>query len=158
MRKLINQIMRFGVVGVLAFIIDYGIFVLLANWLNIHYLVANIFGFTISLIFNYLMSMKFVFERKEDADKKKEFIAFAALSVIGLGINELVILACVDGIYLHNTGLQEMFDIGFAKQAGKIIATGIVMVYNFISRKLLSRVKKHKAEIRSAQKSGAEME
>ena len=74
MRKLINQIMRFGVVGVLAFIIDYGIFVLLANWLNIHYLVANIFGFTISLIFNYLMSMKFVFERKEDADKKKEFI------------------------------------------------------------------------------------
>lgn len=136
MRKLMNQIMRFGIVGVLAFIIDYGIFVLLANGLHIHYLIANVFGFTISLIFNYLMSMKFVFERKENADKKKEFIVFAALSVIGLGINELVILACVDGIYMHYDRLWEMFDVGFAKQAGKIIATGIVMVYNFISRKL----------------------
>lgn len=136
MRKLINQIMRFGIVGVLAFIIDYGIFVLLANGLNIHYLIANFFGFTISLIFNYLMSMKFVFERKENVDKRKEFITFAVLSVIGLGINELIILTCVDGIYLHSMKLQEMFDIGIAKQAGKIIATGIVMVYNFLSRKI----------------------
>lgn len=136
MRKLINQIMRFGIVGALAFIIDYGIFVLLANWLNIHYLAANVVGFTVSLIFNYLMSMKFVFERKENADRKKEFIAFAVLSMVGLGINELVILACVDGIYMHNAVLQETFGIGLAKQAGKIIATGIVMVYNFISRKL----------------------
>jgi len=136
MSKLINQIMRFGIVGVLAFLIDYGIFVLLANVLDVYYLVANFFGFTISLIFNYLMSMKFVFSRKEGADKKKEFVAFCILSVIGLGINELIILACVDGIYLHSVKLQGIFDIGIAKQAGKIIATGIVMVYNFISRKI----------------------
>ena len=32
--------------------------------------------------------------------------------------------------------LQEKIDIGLAKQAGKIVATGIVMVYNFISRKI----------------------
>lgn len=136
MNKLISQIMRFGIVGVLAFLIDYGIFVLLANVLNVYYLIANFFGFTISLIFNYLMSMKFVFARKEDADKKKEFVTFAVLSVIGLVLNELIILACVDGIYLHSVNLQRIFDIGFAKQAGKIIATGIVMVYNFISRKI----------------------
>lgn len=142
MNKLINQILRFGVVGVLAFLIDYGIFVLFANVLNIHYLIANFFGFTISLIFNYLMSMKFVFSRKEGADKKKEFVTFCILSVIGLGINELIILACVDGVYLHSIMLQETFDIGIAKQAGKIIATGIVMVYNFISRKIFIEGKK----------------
>lgn len=136
MKKLIDQIMRFGVVGALAFVIDYGVYVLLANGLKINYLIANIFGFTLSLIFNYLMSMKFVFERKEGTDKRKEFVTFAILSVIGLGINELIIYGCVDGIYLHNAVLQEKFDIGIAKQAGKIIATGIVMVYNFISRKI----------------------
>jgi len=131
-----NQIMKFGIVGVLAFFIDYGVFTILANGLHIHYLIANIFGFTLSLIFNYLMSMKFVFERKEDADKRKEFVTFAVLSLIGLGINELIILGCVDGIYVNSGFLQEKFDIGLAKQAGKIIATGIVMVYNFISRKI----------------------
>ncbi len=136
MKKLINQIMKFGIVGGLAFVIDYGVFVLLANGLHVHYLIANIFGFTLSLIFNYLMSMKFVFERKENADKRKEFVTFAILSLIGLGINELIILGCVDGVYLNSAFLQDKFDIGIAKQAGKIIATGIVMVYNFVSRKI----------------------
>ena len=82
------------------------------------------------------MSMKFVFERKENADKRKEFVTFAILSVIGLGINELIIYGCVDGIYLNSAALQEQFGLGLAKQAGKIIATGIVMIYNFISRKI----------------------
>ena len=136
MKKLINQIMKFGVVGGLAFLIDYGVFVLLANKLEINYLIANIFSFTLSLIFNYLMSMKFVFERKENTDKRKEFVTFTILSVIGLGIQEIIILGCVDGLYLNNALLQEKFDIDIAKQAGKIIATGVVMVYNFISRKI----------------------
>lgn len=136
MKKLIDQIMKFGIVGALAFVIDYGVYTLLANVVQIDYLVANIFGFILSLIFNYFMSMKFVFERKEDADKKKEFITFAILSVIGLGLNELIIYGCVDGIYLNSMALQEQFGLGLAKQAGKIIATGIVMVYNFISRKI----------------------
>ena len=136
MKKLINQIMKFGIVGALAFVIDYGVYTILANGLQINYLIANICGFVLSLIFNYLMSMKFVFERKENADKKKEFVTFAILSVIGLGINELIIYGCVDGIYLNSAVLQEQFGLGLAKQAGKIIATGIVMVYNFISRKI----------------------
>lgn len=136
MKKIIDQIMKFGIVGALAFVIDYGVYTLLANVVQIDYLVANIFGFILSLIFNYFMSMKFVFERKEDADKKKEFITFAILSVIGLGLNELIIYGCVDGIYLNSMALQEQFGLGLAKQAGKIIATGIVMVYNFISRKI----------------------
>ncbi len=136
MKKLIDQILRFGVVGALAFIIDYGVFVFLANVLDVYYLVANIFGFVLSLIFNYSMSMRFVFTRKENTDKRKEFVTFTVLSLIGLVINELIIFSCVDGIYLHNAFLQEKFDIEMANRAGKIIATGIVMVYNFISRKI----------------------
>lgn len=136
MKNLMNQIMKFGIVGGLAFLIDYGVFVLLANGLDMNYLIANVFGFTLSLIFNYFMSMKFVFARKEGVDKRKEFVTFTILSLIGLGINEMIILGCVDGIYLNNAALQDMMDMDMAKRAGKIIATGIVMVYNFISRKI----------------------
>ena len=57
--------------------------------------VSAFFGFTISLIFNYLASMAFVFQRKDDASRTKEFIIFAVLSVIGLGLNELIIWVCV---------------------------------------------------------------
>ena len=88
MRKLISQIMKFGVVGVLAFIIDYGIFVLLANVFNIYYLIANFFGFTVSLIFNYLMSMKFVFERKE---KINDYSVKDTFKIIGLTLFTILI-------------------------------------------------------------------
>lgn len=136
MKKLINQIMKFGVVGFTAFFIDFGIFKLLSGVFGVYYLVANFFGFTISLIFNYVASMTFVFERKDDIDKRKEFVVFTILSVIGLILNELIIFTCIEGIYYHVPLLMECVSRSWAETFGKIIATGIVMVYNFITRKI----------------------
>ncbi len=136
MKKLIDQIMKFGIVGFIAFFIDFGIFKLLSGVFGVYYLVANFFGFTISLIFNYIASMTFVFERKENADKRKEFIVFTILSVIGLLLNELIIYLCIEGIYYHVPLLMQYMDRQWAETFGKVIATGIVMVYNFITRKI----------------------
>ena len=73
MKKLIEQVMKFGIVGVISFAIDFGIYSILVYFTPVPLLVANFFGFTVSVIFNYVMSMKFVFERKEDMDRKAEF-------------------------------------------------------------------------------------
>lgn len=136
MKKLLEQILKFGVVGVVAFIVDFGIFSILSNVCHIHYLAANFFGFTVSVVVNYLLSMKYVFSRREDADKRTEFIVFVILSVLGLGLNELIIYMCVDVIYAAWTAVQAWVGRGLAKLIGKVIATGIVMIYNFITRKL----------------------
>lgn len=136
MKKLIDQILKFGVVGFIAFFIDFGIFKLLSSVFGVYYLVANFFGFTISLIFNYVASMTFVFERKENADKKTEFVIFTVLSVIGLLLNELIIYLCIEGIYEHMPLLMSYMSRQWAETFGKVIATGIVMVYNFITRKI----------------------
>lgn len=136
MKKLMEQIIKFGIIGVISFLIDFAIFSLLNYALHVDYLIASFFGFVISVIFNYLMSMRYVFVRKDNADKRIEFLIFVALSGVGLGINELVIWGCVDGIYLHTAALMKLINRELAEMAGKIIATGIVMVYNFISRKI----------------------
>ena len=136
MKKLVDQILKFGVVGFVAFFIDFGIFKLLSGVFGVNYLVANFFGFTISLIFNYIASMTFVFERKENADKRAEFVIFTVLSVIGLVLNELIIFVCIEGIYLKMPYLAEHMSRQWAETFGKMIATGIVMVYNFITRKI----------------------
>ena len=136
MKKLIDQILKFGVVGVISFLIDIAVFSFLNYVVGIHYLVATFFGFTISVIANYLLSMRFVFERKDDLDKRVEFIIFVVLSVIGMVLNEIIIFACVDGVYMNMAALQGVVGRGTAEMAGKIIATGVVMVYNFITRKL----------------------
>lgn len=136
MKKLMDQILKFGVVGIIAFFIDFGIFKLLSSVFGVYYLVANFFGFTISLIFNYVASMTFVFERKENADRKAEFVIFTILSVIGLLLSELIIYLCIEVIYENMPLLMSYISRQWAETFGKVVATGIVMVYNFITRKI----------------------
>lgn len=136
MKKLMEQIIKFGIIGVISFLIDFGIFSLLNYGLHVNYLIAGFFGFVISVIFNYVMSMRYVFERKDNVDTRVEFVIFVVLSSIGLIINEVVIWGCVGGIYDHTAALMGLFNRDMAEMAGKVIATAIVMVYNFISRKI----------------------
>lgn len=136
MKNLINQILKFGIVGFFCFIIDFGITTGLANFLGVHYLISKFLGFVISAVVNYLLSIKFVFTQKKEMDKKKEFSIFLILSAIGLVINEIVMYVCIDGIYMHNAPLQGLLTNETMVSVSAIIATGVVMVYNFISRKL----------------------
>ena len=82
------------------------------------------------------LSIKFVFTQKKKMDQKKEFTVFLILSAIGLVINEIVMFVCIDGIYAHSLALKDMISDKLMVSIAAIIATGIVMVYNFISRKL----------------------
>lgn len=150
MKKLIEQILKFGVVGVICFGIDFVITLGVAavcRQLGMATSPAALFGafwgFTISVIVNYILSMKFVFVRKEDMDRKKEFVIFVILSLIGLGLNELIIWFCVDVIYNAITAVFAWLTPGLVTAGAKIIATGIVMVYNFITRKIFLEQKEN---------------
>ena len=123
MKKLIGQIMKFGVVGFLCFFIDYFVLFAVTEFLGINYLISSAISFSVSVIFNYILSTKFVFDTKEDANKTHEFILFVILSIVGLGINQVIMWFAVEILTMHY-----MF--------AKVIATAIVMVYNFISRKM----------------------
>ena len=116
--KLLMQILKFVIVGGIATIIDFGVLVLLKEVFGMKPVIANVISFTVSVIYNYIASVKWVFDVNKDQDKKTQFIVFVILSVIGLGINTLIIWLCDDvlGIYYL---------------IGKVLATGIVMVFNF---------------------------
>lgn len=123
MKKLFIQLVRFGIVGVIAFLIDYIIMIALTELAGINYLVSSGISFTISVIVNYILSITVVFQPKKDANKTKEFVIFVILSLIGLGLNQLLMYVQVDLLSIYY-------------MIAKIIATGIVMVYNFITRKI----------------------
>ena len=129
MIELIKQLIKFGFVGGICFVIDYGVMVLLTEVAGMEYLLSCGISFTVSVIANYLLSMKFVFERKETLDRRVEFIIFVIMSVIGLGLTELLMWVFVDKADIHY-------------MISKIVVTAIVMVYNFVTRKLFLEKKK----------------
>ncbi|MFP3156355.1 GtrA family protein [Lachnospiraceae bacterium ZAX-1] len=123
MIKLIKQIIKFGIVGGLSTAIDLVLLFVFTEFFGIYYLWSAAMSFSISLIFNYICSMHFVFQRKEDAHKGKEFLLFFILSVCGLGINQLLLWILVEQFTIHY-------------MLSKILATGVVMVWSFVTRKI----------------------
>lgn len=136
MRKLFEQIFKFAIVGGISFVIDFVVYTIMCNALHIHYIIAGIFGFTISVVANYILSMRFVFVSKEDMPKDKEFIIFVVLSLLGLLLNSVMLYLCIDVVYMHCLWLYQHLSIEWMNMVAKVIATGVVMVYNFVTRKI----------------------
>ena len=123
MKKLFAQLMKFGVVGFIAFLIDYGLLAFCTEILHITYLVSATIGFTVSVVFNYLASMRYVFTHKEEMSRRREFIIFVVLSIVGLVINNVILWAGVELLHVHYLIV-------------KIFATAVVMAWNFVTRKI----------------------
>lgn len=128
MKKLLAQFMKFGVVGVIAFVIDYGFMILLTEVFGVPYLISTTASFIISVVFNYFASMRFVFKRKDDMSRRREFIIFVILSVIGLVINDVFMWLMVDFLFIDY-------------RISKIVVTFIVAVWNFVTRKIFLEAK-----------------
>ena len=120
--KLLIQIYRFGIVGGLAFAIDYGILATCKEIFGLNVLISAAIAVTISVIFNYILSIIWVFDVSKEKDKKKNFIIFIVFSAIGLALTELIMWIGTDLLHIHYLIV-------------KIIATAIVMIFNFITRK-----------------------
>lgn len=125
MNRLVEQLLRFGVVGLLAFGIDYGLLMLLSQVVGMDAVLAAAVSFCVSLVFNYLASMRYVFTHRDNMPRSREFVTFVLLSVVGLGINELVMWL----------GTSWLGDSALAVTCTKVGATAVVMVWNFLSRK-----------------------
>lgn len=135
MKKLIAQLMKFGIVGVIAFVIDYGLMNILLAF-HLHNILASTVSFLISLVFNYVASMKYVFKHRPDMARWMEVLIFVTASVIGLGINEVIIYISTFGMN-HDAMITQHAEYMIRTNIGKLVATAVVMVWNFVIRKWL---------------------
>lgn len=142
MKKLFEQIIKFGAVGFLCFFIDYFIMVGLKELVGFSALLASGCSYTISTVVNYILSITVVFDADKEANQAKQFVVFVVLSLIGLGLNQLIMwggTAWLESLMNQSQGLQAFSR--YAYMVVKIFATAIVMVYNFITRKIF--IEKH---------------
>lgn len=125
MKGLIEQFLKFGVVGAIAFLIDYGVLMLLSQVIGMNPVISASISFVVSVVFNYVASMHYVFTRRDDISRRREFTIFVILSAIGLVINEIIMVI----------GVNVLGDSALMVTITKLVATAIVMVWNFVSRK-----------------------
>lgn len=123
-RGFILQYAKFAVVGITSLMLDYGVLVFLTEntAFGLDYFQASAFSYTISIFVNYILSMKYVFQGREDMSRMKEASIFFVLSLIGLFLNQMVMWFAVEclGIYYA---------------LAKLLSTLMVTNYNYISRK-----------------------
>lgn len=117
------QILKFGIVGVIASLVDMGILVILKELLYIDVLLASTISFCVSVIVNYILSMTFVFKSKNQS-KLKEFVIFVFLSIGGLCLNQLILWIGIKFISVYYLIV-------------KLFAMVFVTIYNFVTRKIL---------------------
>ena len=117
------QFFKFSIVGITCFIVDFVVLYVLKEFANMNVLLAAGISFTVSVILNYILSIYFVFDVDRHKNKKRNFVLFVVFSVIGLILTEL----------LMNFGI-DVLEINY--MLVKVGATLIVMVYNFVTRKL----------------------
>lgn len=122
-RKLLFEIFKFLIVGGLAFIIDYLILIFCRELIGFKILISSAIAFIISTIFNYILSIKWVFNIRGKNSSKTNFTIFVVFSIIGLSLTQLIMWYGCD-------------KLRYSYLIIKIIATGIVMIFNYITRKI----------------------
>ena len=122
-RTLTMQFLRFAACGILCFLIDFGLLYALTEFTGIDYLMSSGISFSVSVIVNYLISVRWVFAVTENRSATLDLIIFIILSTIGLGLNQVIMWIATE-------------HLGIWYMLSKIVSTAIVTVYNFITRKL----------------------
>ena len=117
------QFARYVFVGGLAFVLDICTLYVLTSKAGVHYLISAALAFLLGLTANYMLSRAWVFPRRVLQNATVEFAIFAAIGVVGLGLNEL-------GMWLLSSvvGLYYLYS--------KIVTTAVVFFWNFTARKL----------------------
>lgn len=121
------QFFRYIWVGGIAAIVNIGMLYVFTDIIHLYYLFSNVLSFTLGLLVNYILSKKFVFQEKVTMNRMKEFIIYAIIGIIGLGIDTGL-------IWVFTSGLSIYYLIS------KIISTMIVFIWNFVARKIFYKI------------------
>jgi putative flippase GtrA len=117
------QLAKFCTVGLIGYGVNIGVYALLLNWANLHYLAAATCSTLVAIANNYALNRFWTF-RDERGHFAYQGLRFLIVSLVALGTNLLV--------------LRGLVGIGFGKIVAQALAIVLVMPLNFLGNKLWS--------------------
>lgn len=120
--EIIFKIIKFGIVGFSGLTIDFGLTYMLKEKMKVQKFVANAVGFAVAASSNYIFNRIWTF-KSSNPEVVSEFTDFFFVSLIGLGINSLVLWL-----------LNAKFNLPF--YFSKLIAIVVTTFWNFMANYL----------------------
>jgi putative flippase GtrA len=136
---------KFQCVGVVNFVVDYGVFTLLNGVVGWPVGLSNTISYSCGIVNSFLLNRYWTFKLKLKFFSF-DFLKFVLVNVLGWGVNTLTMIILVNGYSLSAKGLGL-----FENLVPKLIATALSFVVNFAGSKLLvfredNKVKKQQPE------------
>ena len=120
-----GEVFRYGLVSALGLAVDLILLVALTEILHIPYLYSAAIGFIAGAVVVYVLSIGWVFQARTCRGKpSSEFLMFVSIGLVGLLLNQAILLVGTDVLALHYT-------------ASKALAISFVFTWNFTARKAL---------------------
>jgi putative flippase GtrA len=116
------QFFLYLIVGGLSFFVDIGTFIMLRA-IGLPVIPASVMSFSLATAANYLLCLVLAFERGRFR-RSIETLRFLIVVLVGLGLNTLLVWCFVYPLSLRPT-------------AAKVIAVPIVLIWNYLGRRLL---------------------
>jgi putative flippase GtrA len=121
------KFIKFGVVGVTGVGVDFGTTYTCKEWIRIQKYISNSIGFTIAASTNYILNRVWTF-RSQDPNIVLEYSEFLMISILGLGINNLI-------LWIIHSKFKKNFYLS------KLFAIGVVTIWNFLANYFITFAK-----------------
>lgn len=118
-----GQIARFSVVGFSSAVIDFGLLYILTDFFNLHYLLSATISFVMAATYNFSLNRTWTF--KSRGKRRRQLPIFFGIAVAGILLNLGIMYFSVDHLGIHY-------------MLGKVIATAVVTVWNFLGNKYIT--------------------
>jgi putative flippase GtrA len=118
------KFLKFGLVGFSGVFVDFGITYLTKEKLHVPKYLANAIGFTTAATTNYILNRIWTFE-SSNPEIGWEYTQFLMISLIGLGINTLILWLLVS-----------RFKMNF--YLAKVFAIAVVTIWNFLANNYIT--------------------
>ncbi|MGX5359382.1 GtrA family protein [Kocuria sp. KH4] len=122
----VKELMKFGVVGALAFVINASLtWVLMHTWFPDGHLKAKFIATAVAILFAWIANRLWTFRHKRQADKRRELVQFLVANGIGMAIE----LGCL-GFSYYVLGLTSAY-ASFV--SGTIIGTILGTIFRYFA-------------------------
>lgn len=115
--KTFTQFKRYIAIGVLSFILEYGLFLALYKVVELWYVTANFLVYFAAFWFNFILNRVWTFGSKDSL--RKQLVLYGIL----FSFNMLIITVLI--VLFSDT-------VGFSPPLSKVIVMGIIVPWNFI--------------------------